>query len=112
MKELEGEAKNLKFGTCHWQSIASFESDKYNSILGYFIILVIDVSNVTIQNFKFSNSNHGWLQLSSLITGCICWKFYNINGPLDLNKGVCKHKLESKKIYTDGVCFLTDISLF
>ena len=65
-----------------------------------------------IQNFKFSNSNHDWLQLSSLITRWICWKFYDIGEPSDLSKGVCKHKLESKKIYTEGVCFFTDILLF
>ena len=77
--------------------LASFESDKYNSIPGNFIILIIDASNVTIQNFKFSNSNHGWLQLSSLITGWICWKFYDIDRPLDLSKGVHKRELEARR---------------
>ena len=94
------------------QSIASFESGIYNSILGNFIILIIDISNVAIKNFKFSNSNYGWLQLWSLITGWICWKFYDIDGPSDLSKAVCKHKLGSKNIYTEGVCFLTDILPF
>ena len=65
-----------------------------------------------IQNFKFSNDNHDWLQLSSLITGWICWKCYDIGGPSDLRKGVCKHKLRSKKIYTEEVCFLTNILPF
>ena len=65
-----------------------------------------------IQNFKFSNSNHGWIQLSSLIAGWICWKFYDIARPLDLSKVVCKCKLGSKKICTEGVCFLTDILPF
>ena len=56
-----GGAKNSKFGTqqCHWQSIASIESGKYNSIIENFIILIIDDSKVTIQNCKFSNNNHG-----------------------------------------------------
>ena len=41
------------------QNIASFENGIYNSILGNFIILIIDISNVAIKNFKFSNSNYG-----------------------------------------------------
>ena len=105
----KGELKIWNLEHSHWQSVTSFESGKYNSILRNFIILIIDVSNVMIPNFKFSNSNHGWLQISSLITGWICWKFYDIGGPLDLSKAMCKHKLGNKKIYTEGVCFLSDI---
>ena len=92
--------------------ILSFESGKYNSILENFIILIIDISNATIQNFHFSNSNHGWLQLSYLISEWICWKFYDIGGPSDFSKGVCKPKLWSKKICTEWVYFFTDILTF
>ena len=42
-------------------STASFKRDKYNSIHENFVILIIDVFNVTIQIFKYSNSNHDLL---------------------------------------------------
>ena len=87
----------------------SFETGNYNSILENVIITIFDVSNVTTQVFKFSSSNHDLLQLSSLVTGWICWKFYGIGGPSVLNKGVCKQKLWSKRIYIEGVFLLIDI---
>ena len=59
--------------------------------------------------FRSGKLCHEWHYLSSLITGWICWKCHNIGGPSDLSKGVCQHKLWSKKIYTERVCFTTDI---
>ena len=58
--------------------------------------------------FRSGKCNHDWHQLSSLITVWICWKFHDIDGPSDLNEGVCKHKVWSKKICTEIVCFPTD----
>ena len=59
--------------------------------------------------FKSAKCNYDWHQSSSLITGWICWTLYDIGGPADLSEGVCNHKAWSKKIYTEVVCFPTDI---
>ena len=59
--------------------------------------------------FRSGKCNHDWHQLYSLITGWICWKFQDIEVPSDLSEGVRKDKVWSKKIYTEIVCFPTDI---
>ena len=59
--------------------------------------------------FRSGKCSPDWHQLSSLITGWICWKFHDIGGTSELSKGVCKHKVWSKKIYTEMVCFPADI---
>ena len=65
--------------------------------------VIIKVSNVAIHIFKLSNSKHNWLQLSTVEN------FMKLVDLSDLSKGVCKHKLWSKKIYSEGVLFLTDV---
>ena len=62
--------------------------------------------------FSSGKSNRDWHQLSSLITEWICWKFHDTGGPSDDSKGVRKHKLRNKKIYTSRVRFPTDILPF
>ena len=59
--------------------------------------------------FRYGKCINDWHQLSSLITGWICWKFHEMIGPSDLSERVCKYKVRSKKIYTEAVCFPTDI---
>ena len=53
--------------------------------------------------FRSGKSNYDWHQLSPSITGYVCWKFHDMAGPSDLSKGVCKHKLWNKNIYTEKV---------
>ena len=62
-----------------------------------------------VQIAKLSKTKHDWHQLSSLITEWICWKFHDNGEPSDLNERAYKLKLWRKKIYTVGVCYLTDI---
>ena len=59
--------------------------------------------------FRSGNWNHDCYQSSFLITRWICWKFHDIGLPSNLSEGVWKHKVWSKNIYTEKVCFLTDI---
>ena len=59
--------------------------------------------------FRSGKCNNDWHQLSSLITGWIGWKFHEMVVLSDLSEIVCKHKVWSKKIYPEIVCFPIDI---
>ena len=71
-----------------------------------------DIKSVYIMSSKFDfksgKCNKDWHQLSTLITRWICWKLHEMVGPSDLSERLYKHKVWSKKIYTEIaeiVCF-------
>ena len=72
-----------------------------------------DIKSVYKVSLKFGSRsrkcNNDWHHLSSLIPGWICCKFHEMVGPSDLSERVCKHKVWGKKMYTEIVCFPTDI---
>ena len=59
--------------------------------------------------FRSGKGNNDWHQLSSLITRSICWKVHEMLEPSDPSERVSKHKVWSKKIFAEIVCFPTDI---
>ena len=59
--------------------------------------------------FGSGKCNNEWHQLSSLVTKWICWKFDEMVVLSDLSEIVCKHKVWSKTIYAEKVCFPKDI---
>ena len=47
--------------------------------------------------FRSGKCNHDWHQLSSLITGWICWTFHDIGWPSDLNERLANTIYEAKR---------------
>ena len=59
--------------------------------------------------FTSGKYNNDWNQLSSLITRAISWKFHEMVVISDLSEIMCKHKVWSKTIYPEIVCFPIDV---